>query len=90
MSSVKIETSREQLLPTVAMIREEVTALEAQIARLEQENAHSPVLLQMLRKWLVFGPTKKLEWTRFKLKLKQKELPSSDTSYNEPRKAFTY
>ena len=56
------------------MVREEVAALEAQIARLEQENARSPALLQMLRKWLVFGPTKKLEWTRFKLTLKQKEL----------------
>ena len=33
----------------VAMIKEEITALEAQIARLEQENAHSPVLLQMLQ-----------------------------------------
>ncbi len=88
MSTAKIELSQTQLLIGLDTLKKEVFALESQITDLEQQNAQSPMLLQILRKWLVFGPIKKLEWIRFRLKLKTEELLVSNTHYNKFKKIF--
>ncbi|MBL8194733.1 MAG: hypothetical protein JNM06_13135 [Blastocatellia bacterium] len=69
-----IEPSKENLLPSVTRLKEEIRVLETQISHLEKENAQSPFWLRILRKHLRFGSIKELEWTRFKLNLKQTEL----------------
>jgi hypothetical protein len=88
----KAQLTEEQqlLLPTTEILKEEIFAFESQIAQLEQQNAQSPILLRLLRKWLVFGPVKKLEWIRFKLHLKQKDLLSKIAYYNQTEKLVAH
>jgi len=74
MSSAKIEQDRVGSRRGVEELKEGVAVLEAQLAALEQKNSRSPVLLQRLGMYLGFGAAGKLDWARFKLKLKQKEL----------------
>lgn len=76
MSITTVQTTQEPLLSNVELLNKEIFDLESEITDLERQNAQSPALLRFLRKWLVFGPVKKLEWVRFKLRLDQKELRS--------------
>lgn len=66
--------SQEHQQSNVTTLKEEVSVLEIQIALLEKEQSQSPFWLRLLRNWFRFGHVKKLEWTRFKLHLKQKDL----------------
>ncbi|MFY9221711.1 MAG: hypothetical protein WAQ98_03520 [Blastocatellia bacterium] len=70
MSMKKTEISLEESI----VLKEEIKVLKAEIALLEKENAESFFPLRILRKWLVIGPVKKLEWAFFKLKFKEKDL----------------
>jgi hypothetical protein len=81
MSSVKMEEDRGWFDRGVGKLKEEVAALETQLAGLEQKSSRSPALLQMLGQHLGFGAAGKLEWARFKLKLKRKELDHFETQY---------
>jgi hypothetical protein len=81
MSIAKIQPSQEQLLLSLETLKEDVSLLKSQIADLEQQNAKSSRLLEILGKRLGFGPNRKLEWVRFKLKIKAEELSLINASY---------
>jgi hypothetical protein len=81
MSSVAIEKDQEFLLQRIEKIQEKAVALEAQIARLEQEYSRTPDLLRMLGKWLVIGATKEIDWLRFQLKIEHRELEENKAQY---------
>jgi len=84
MPDANIEQDRLQFDCGVERLKEEVAVLEAQLAGLEFENSHSPALLRMLGNRLGFGAAGKLDWTRFKLKLKQEELDHFEAQYGMP------
>lgn len=69
-----------QTQATAALLRAEAAIFEKEIAYLEKENAQSPQLFQLLKKWIGMDYAKKLEWTRFKLRLAQRDLRSLDIS----------
>lgn len=75
MSEVKTKPHQQQQTTSPTIVREEIASLESEIIRLEKKEANSFILFQMLRKWISFTPVKeKLQWARFKLKLKEEEL----------------
>ncbi|MCI0419347.1 MAG: hypothetical protein L0312_09025 [Acidobacteria bacterium] len=74
MPSAKFEQDPRWFQRGVENLKEEVAVLEAQLAELEQKTLLSPVLLQKLGEYFGFGAAGKLDWARFKLKLKQEEL----------------
>lgn len=81
MSSAKIEQDRAWCFREIERLRSEVVILEAQFVKLEQRHAHSPVLLKILSSYFGFGAAGKLDWDRFKLKLKQEELDLFKSQY---------
>jgi hypothetical protein len=74
MSIAKIEQDRAWFYSEVERLMSEVAVLDAQFAKLEQKHARAPALLQRLNSYFGFGAAGKLDWARFKLKLKQEEL----------------
>jgi hypothetical protein len=74
MYSAKIEQERLEVRREIERFKEDVAALKAQLAGLEQENLRSSVLFQKLSKYFGFGAAGKLDWVRFKLKYKEDEL----------------
>ena len=74
MSSAKIEQDRAWFYYEVERLKSEVVVLETRFAELEQRHVHAPALLQILGSYFGFGAAEKLDWARFKLKLKQEEL----------------
>jgi hypothetical protein len=69
LTSAASELVREETRRKDEERRQEVAALEARLADLEQEHARSPALLRWLGSHLGFGVARKLERVRFKLKL---------------------
>jgi hypothetical protein len=74
MSGANIEQDRLQFDPGVERLKEEVAVLEARFAELNRQNSRASLLLRKLGRYLGFGAAGKLDWARFKLRLKQKEL----------------
>lgn len=74
MSSARIEQDRAWFYGEVERLRSEVVVLEAKLAKLKQQHARAPALLQILSNYFGFGAAGKLDWARFKLKLKEEEL----------------
>lgn len=81
MSSAKIEQDRGWFQQGIEKLIAEIAILEAQLAELEQQHSRAPVLLQKLGLYLGFGTAEKLEWARFRLKLKQQELDRFKTRH---------
>ena len=86
MSSAKIEPDRVGFDRGVEKLTAEVAVLAAQLAELERKNSQSPALLRLLGDYFAFGAAGKLDWARFKLKLKQKELGRFEAQ-DEPRRS---
>jgi hypothetical protein len=74
MSIAKIEQDRAWVYGEVERLKSEVAVLEAKLADLKQQHAQAPALLQILNNYFGIGAAGKLDWARFKLKLKQEEL----------------
>ena len=74
MYSAKIEQDHLAVRWEIERFKEDVAALKAQLAGLEQENLRSSVLFQKLSKYFGYGAAGKLDWVRFKLKYKEDEL----------------
>ncbi len=79
MQSAKIEQDYLGVRHEVERFKDDVAALKAQLAELEQENLRSSVLFQKLGRYFAFGAAGKLDWVRFKLKYKQDELERCET-----------
>ena len=74
MSTAIIEQDRAWVYGEVERLRSEVAVFEARLADLKQQHAHAPALLQILSSYFGVGAAGRLDWARFKLKLKQEEL----------------
>lgn len=74
MSMVKIEPDRTWVSGEVERLKSEVAVLEAKLTGLKQQHARAPALLQILSNYFGMGAAGKLDWARFKLKLKREEL----------------
>lgn len=61
--------------------QQEIAVLEAQRGQLEQKKARSPALILALGKFFGLGIGEKLNWLRFKLKLKQEQLDQFEAKY---------
>ena len=70
MQSAKIEQDYLGVRHDVERFKEDVAALKAQLAKLEQENLRSSVLFQKLGRYFAFGAAGKMDWVRFKLSYK--------------------
>jgi len=81
MTSAIVEEGNEWFCRRTEELRQEVAVLETQLTELEQKNARSPALLQMLGKYFQVGAAGKLEGVRFRLKLKHEELDHFETQY---------
>jgi hypothetical protein len=81
MTTAIIKQGREWFCRRSEELQQEVVVLETQLTELEQKNSRLPALLQMLGKYFGFGAAGKLEWARFKLKLKREELGRFETQY---------
>jgi hypothetical protein len=67
------------------IVKKEILEVETQVADLERQYSSTPALLQVLGRWLAFGPSEKLSWVRFKLKLKRQDLrPDSNGHQSDP------
>lgn len=76
MSSQTTESTQQES-SIITILKKDISVLENQVVILEEKQSRSPFWLQLLRKWFTFGPVKELEWTRFKLSLKQKDLAAT-------------
>jgi hypothetical protein len=74
MPDVKIDQDHLWLQRKIEELKEEVEYLDAQLAELEQENLRSSVLIRKLGAHFGFGAAGKIDWARFKLNFKEKEL----------------
>ncbi len=74
MPDVKVDQDPLWLQRKIEELKEEVEYLDAQLAKLEQENLRSSALLRKLGAHFGFGAAGKLDWARFKLNFKEKEL----------------
>ena len=74
MSMAKIEQDRAWCSSEIERLKSEVAVLEAKLTEWKQRHAHAPALLQILSSYFGVGAAGKLDWARFKLKLKQEEL----------------
>lgn len=77
----KVLPTKEELLATLEIVKEEIVVLKSEVTNLEQQQAKTPKILQILGKWFGFGPTNKLDWVRFKLKVKTEEMASNKAQY---------
>ena len=74
MPGTKIELDYLSFSREIGELKEEVATLEAQLTTLEQEHLRSFILFRKLGRYFGFGAAGKLDWARFKVEFKQKEL----------------
>ena len=85
MTSQIVEQGYEWFCHRTAEIQQEVAVLESQLGQLERKKAGSPALVQALGKYFGLGTAEKLNWVRFKLKLKRGELDDFEAKYGVVR-----
>lgn len=87
MSKITIEQHQQKLQSEVTEVTQDISIIKACISRLEEEYSHSSFIAQTVGNWFGFGPSNKLQWQYFKLKLKQRDLTQMQTSLNKYKAA---